>query len=177
MLQRAASNPRIARQLLILLHLLADVDSQALSFLRQALLKPRFERKTVVLTGALATGSILGTTFSLSKTSPEFKEALAAPFAAPFERLVDELDDSAPWLTAYPKVSIAALSSCCGVAAWVYSRSRRLHALERADLVQAPIRVVKHRPVGEIASLLNATFSPGDSAELIRSLCLGISAH
>jgi hypothetical protein len=173
MLRRAASNPRAARQLLLLLHLYADCDESTLATLRRALLKPKFETKTVVLGGTLATGAIVGTSIALSKTSPEFKEAVSAPF----ERILDEIDDSAPLLTANPKLTLTALAGCCGAAAWAISRSRRLRSLERAAAVQAPIRVVKHRPVGEIAALLNSTFSSGDSAELIRSLCLGNSAH
>jgi energy-coupling factor transporter ATP-binding protein EcfA2 len=173
MLRRAAAHPRAARQLLLLVHLYADCDSKTLAILRQALLKPKFERKTVALTAAITTTAVVGTGYALSRSSPEFKEALNAPF----ERLLDEIDDSAPILTAYPKVTMAAVASLCGAAAWATARSRRIRSLERAAKVLEPIRVVKHRPVGEIAALLDATFSSGDSAELIRSLCLGISAH
>jgi energy-coupling factor transporter ATP-binding protein EcfA2 len=173
MLRRAAAHPRAARQLLILFHLYADCDSRTMATLRQALLKPRFEGKTILLNAALATGGVLGTIIALSKTSPEFKQALHAPF----ERVLDEIDESAPVLLVYPKITLTALAGCCGAAAWASARSRRLRSLERAAKLQAPIRVVKHRPLGEIAALLNSTFSLGDSAELIQSLCLGISAH
>lgn len=172
MVARAASDPRAARQLLLLLHLYADCDASTLKKLRKALLKPRFTNLQL-LGGTTAALSLGVTTSAILAQTP----APSAALSAPFERVEADIKESVPIIAAHPRLSLAALTAVGTATAWFIARSRRLRSLERAAAVQAPIRVVKPRPVGEIAALLDATFSGADGPETVRSLCLGISAH
>ena len=195
MLRRVGEDGRAVRQLLLLVHLYADCDAGTLKVLRRALLKPPAVRPATVAGGVvllggtfLAASALLfpphrhsSTSTSTSTASRESGGAssfsLGAALSAPFERIWEEIDDTAPFFTEHPKLTLTALTTAGAAAGYVAARSRRQYSLARAAAVLAPIRVVKHRPVSEIAALLNATFSYGDGAELIRSLCIGISAH
>lgn len=174
MAARAGGDPRAARQMLLLAHLYADVDAKTLKSLRAWLIPPRYRYSSMALAGgaAVATVALTGT---LAVGFPR-DSAVSRALGDTGERILDEVDTVAPFVTAHPRLTIAALAAVSGASAWALARSRRLRSLERAAVVQSSVRVVKKRPMGEIAALLDATFSPGDSADTVRTLTLGISA-
>lgn len=172
MVARLAQDPRAARQFLLLVHLYADSDAGSLQALRSQLLRPRISAAQAAGGVAILTGTSAGAAAVLYR-NPALVEALASPV----ERVWEEVGDAAPLIAEHPRASLAVGVAVTAACAWVYSRRCRTKALARAAAVAAPVRVVKPRPSAELAALLSATFSDGDSAEVILGLCIGASAH
>jgi len=165
MVHRAAADPRVARQALLLMHLYADCDASTLRALRGSLLRRRLPSAAAFAGGAAVVASGVGVGVALHHNPDMAEWAL------------DEIDAAAPLLTAHPKISLALLAAAVTGGSWAVARARRLRSLARARAVAAPVRVVKRRPEGDLARVIDATFSVADGPEEVRGMCIGISAQ
>ncbi|PRW57534.1 hypothetical protein C2E21_3791 [Chlorella sorokiniana] len=171
MLERIRADPRAAKQFLLLAHLYAKTDASSLDFLRYKLLPPRYS--ALQLGAAAATGAAVAGGVSLASRNPE----VAGVLQAPLDWVHGELEANAPFLVEHPRLSLAGAASLGLAGAYFYRRWRRTQGLERAGALASEIRVVKQQPSEKVASLLSVLFSTHDSAEVIRQLCIGVSAH
>ncbi|KAL6781706.1 hypothetical protein ACKKBF_B09125 [Auxenochlorella protothecoides x Auxenochlorella symbiontica] len=171
MLVRLQADPGACKAFLLMSHLYARTDSNSLAFLRAALLP----RTSLALTLGVAGGAAAGLAAAAALLAPRggLAEALAAPLAAAW----DGLDEAAPALTAHPRLTAGALAAGAGAGAWALRRAARRRALARAAAVSAAVRVVRQQPAPVLASLLSSLYSAPDSAETVRGLTVGVSAH
>lgn len=170
----SASNSRLVRYFLLLIHLYADVDAKTLAKVRSAV----NARRQIFTTPQIAGGMLLAggacATALVAARHGEIKYD---------ERVLDDVLDVLETLslpipavmTSHPRVTVGLAAAAGITAAWYTQRCRRLQAYERAAKVKEPIRVVKGAPVSQIAGLLNATFDRKDGAETVRAVCIGIS--
>lgn len=173
MLERLKSDPRAAASFLVLAHLYARTDSSTLSYLRNALLSWSFSPTNLTAAQALMslTGLAAATTaaFALARNSssmPSFGDSSAAVAG-----LLPEI------ALQHPGIAVSAAACVCGSAALMYTRASTTLSARRAEQLQTSIRVVKRRPVRELASLLDTLFTNKDTVDTIRQMHIGISAH
>lgn len=168
MMMRLCSDPHIGKQFLVLAHLYARTDAATLATLRSTLQKwsftaPQAAASVVGLVGGLAAATVAASNRQgLNDVSMTVQSAL---------------ERSAPFVADRPVVCAVVLSSVVGAGYLAYSKYTRKRSLERAAALQANIRVVKRRPVAEVASLLDNVFSAKDNVDTIRcdaSWCLAV---
>jgi energy-coupling factor transporter ATP-binding protein EcfA2 len=71
---------------------------------------------------------------------------------------------------------VTAASLACA-ATGLYARARHVQSKARALKLQSYVRVVKHRPVDDVATILDSCVPGNDDVETIRAMQIGISAH
>jgi hypothetical protein len=175
MVARAAKDPRVARQLLVLAQLYADCDAGTLTTLRAALLRRGIPRSTLIAGGGVAAATVAMTGGVVALSGGPGESALGHALTASGDRVWDAVDAAVPWVAEHPRLVTTALAVGAGGATWAILRSRRRRSLHRAMQVRAPVRVVAQRSVFELAKLLDATFSSGDSAATVAALSIGVS--
>ncbi|EFN57351.1 hypothetical protein CHLNCDRAFT_142716 [Chlorella variabilis] len=171
MLERIRSDPRAAKQFLLLAHLYAKTDANSLDFLRAKLLPARYS--ALQLTAAAGVGTVLAGGTAIASHNPE----LAGLLSGPLEAVRGEVEANAPFLTDHPRLSLALAGTAALGGAYLYRRHTRTSGLGRAAALVGQVRVVKQQQLQTIAAMLGALFSSHDSAETIRQLCIGVSAH
>lgn len=164
-----ASNPRLLRYFLLLIHLYADVDAKTLTRVRN-LVNSRHGH----LPGPIALAAIAGLGISALLALRRSEMALDS-------KVLDDVLDTTISLpipavvASHPRISLGLVGATGMTLAWYNQRYRRLQAYERAAKVKGSIRVVRGAPIAQIAGLLNATFDRKDDHHTIRAVCLGIS--
>mmetsp|Transcript_15009 Transcript_15009/g.26085 ORF Transcript_15009/g.26085 Transcript_15009/m.26085 type:complete len:518 (-) Transcript_15009:676-2229(-) len=171
MLEALRSDPRISRQFLLLSHLYARTDTASLAQIRRALLLPRYTPGQVSVAVAIGVSSVAGVA-ALSKNDD------VSCFVGDQATWVQgKACEAVPLLGTHPKL-VALGTSAVGLAASLYYLRWRVgRARSRAEVLQRGVRVVASQPVEPLAALLALLFSSADSAETIRALCIGDSAH
>ena len=174
MVDRAKKDPVIARQVLLLSHLYADGDAETLASLRAKLLPKSFLSNPIMATGTAAVVA-LGAIGGMALSRPILPER-THPYES-YSSASSSSTSSASVMTRHPGlVAALAISGISGVS-WACARVRRQRSIERAAAVQSHVRIVSHRPVELVASVIDATFSMGDTPETIRAVAVGISAY
>ncbi|KAI3438402.1 hypothetical protein D9Q98_000834 [Chlorella vulgaris] len=171
MLERIRADPRASKQFLLLAHLYAKTDANSLDFLRAKLLPPRYS--TLQLGVAAGVGTVLVGGTAVVSRHPE----LAGVLEGPLDAVHSEIEANAPFITDHPRLTLALASTAALGGTYLYRRHTRARGIERAAALIAPVRVVKPQPAEGVAGVLGALFSIHDSAETIRQLCIGVSAH
>lgn len=171
MLERVRADPRASKEFLLLAHLYARTDTASLTFLRRALLRPKYSAKEVTAGAAVAIGAVGAAT--AAGRSPAMMDALAEPGNYLWERV----DEAMPFLTARPKLSLMVAGAAGAAGAAYYLRYRKVRGLERARAITSMVRVVKQQDTETVARLLNAMFTYQDTADSIRNLYVGVSGH
>ncbi|KAL4444959.1 hypothetical protein ABPG77_004009 [Micractinium sp. CCAP 211/92] len=171
MLERIRADPRASRQFLLLAHLYAKTDARSLEFLRAKLLPARYTALQLGVAAGVATALSGGT--AIASRNPEVARALSAPL----DFVHGEVERTAPFITDHPRLCAALAGAAALGGSLAYRRYQRSRGLERAAALTSCIRVVKQQPDEQIASLLGALFSSHDSADTIRQLNIGVSAH
>jgi energy-coupling factor transporter ATP-binding protein EcfA2 len=162
-----ASNPRLLRYFLLLIHLYADVDAKTLARVRNLVnTRQPFSNLTIAIAGIVASSALLALRRSEVKLDSQMlDDVLDTTLSLPIPAVV----------ASHPRISLG-LAGVTGLTlAWYNQRYRRLQAYERAAKVKESIRVVKGAPIAQIAGLLNATFDRKDDSHTIRAVCTGIS--
>jgi hypothetical protein len=87
------------------------------------------------------------------------------------------VEANVPFLTQRPRLALTLAGTAALGGAYLYRRHARTRGLERAAALLNQVRVVKQQPPETLAAMLAALFSAADSADTIRQLCIGVSAH
>ncbi|KAJ9517043.1 hypothetical protein QJQ45_002560 [Haematococcus lacustris] len=171
LLKALRSDPRSARQFLLLVQLYARTDSGSLLQAQRALLLPQY-------TPAQISGVVVGGVTGLVAVSALSKTEAVAQVVEEYSSWAhDKACGVCPPLRTHPKLVAAGATSLSLIAAYYYVRWQRKRALGRAEALARSVRVVSPQPVESLVGLLAALFAPQDSADTVRSLAIGVSAH
>ncbi|KAJ9517147.1 hypothetical protein QJQ45_009092 [Haematococcus lacustris] len=171
LLRALRSDPRSARQFLLLVQLYARTDSGSLLQAQRALLLPLY-------TPAQISGVVVGGVTGLVAVSALSKTEAVAQVVEEYSSWAhDKACGLCPPLRTHPKLVAAGATSLSLIAAYYYVRWQRKRALGRAEALARSVRVVSPQPVESLVGLLAALFAPQDSADTVRSLAIGVSAH
>lgn len=171
MLEALRSEPKSARQFLILAHLYARTDSASLAQLRRALLLPRYTPAQV------SVGVAVGITTLAGATAASKNDTVMTFVEDHVDWVHDKACSAVPVLRTHPKLVILGATGVALTASYYYLRWCINRARGRAESLQRSVRVVAPQPTETLISLLGGLFSSTDSAETVRALCIGVSAH
>jgi energy-coupling factor transporter ATP-binding protein EcfA2 len=183
------SNGKVARQVLVLTALYARTDQATLHRVRRllqpwslmsgALLSWLSSPAALFACSSLACVTLVGSAVyhvysnepgassrHRGSDSSRFNSRLRGPAG------IAEALDERPGLTG----GVAVASVACA-ATGLYARARHVQSKARAIKLQSYVRVVKHRPVDDVATILDCFVPGNDDVETIRSMQIGISAH
>jgi len=166
MLARLQSDPRVGKQFLVLAHLYARTDAATLAALRHALSRRAFTAPAAAA-GVAALGAAAAAGVAALSNRREFHASTLSMQAA--------VERAAPFVADRPLVCAAAAAAALGAAWWSYGTYVRARSLERAAALQSHVRVVKRRPVAEVAALLDGVFTGKDTVDTIRCAAPGLS--
>lgn len=165
------NNPSAAKQFLVLTHLYARTEAYTLQSLRTALLRPKYTAAQVTVGVGMCT--IAAGCAAAAAREPVLADAIREPF----ERVWDSASEAVPALASHPKLVLGAAGLAASGAVLYLRRYRRLRLLDRALGIQRHIRVVKPQPPHVVAHVLNSLFTPQDTGDVVRQICVGVSAH
>ncbi|GAX81460.1 hypothetical protein CEUSTIGMA_g8889.t1 [Chlamydomonas eustigma] len=171
MLEALRSEPKAARQFLLLAHLYSRTDVSALAWLRRRLLKPSLSAAQVSVGIGVTVSAVTAAVVAVSD------DHISSRLSQHVSTVGEKVADTMPFMAAHPRIMAAAATAATSSVLWWYLRRQRHCALERALAVQRNVRVVKPQPPAVLAGLLGSCFAPQDSVETVRQLCIGVSAH
>ncbi|KAF5830598.1 hypothetical protein DUNSADRAFT_14315 [Dunaliella salina] len=171
MMEALKSNDKAARQFLLLSHLYSRTDSASLAAIRRQLL-PAWATPAQATAGvASAVTAVAGTALCTKN------EDLTRYVTEQTNWISEKVTSSAPFLANHPRLTALTAASLGTAGVYFYTRWQKQRLRARAEALQHCIRVAPPQPVETLMGLLVRLFSPQDSVETIRTLCIGISAH
>lgn len=175
MLDALKGDPKRCRQFLLLIHLYSKTDASALQMLRRTLLRPK--RSVAQVSLAVGAGVTVATGAVALALDPRVYSAVTEHGGPIVGAVADKVAETVPVLKSHPGVvaAAAALVASAGLAYHLWRQ--QTPSFDRVVNIQRIIRVVKPQPQPTIGALLEHMFTPEDTAETIRQLCIGISAH
>ncbi|GMH35468.1 hypothetical protein BSKO_03336 [Bryopsis sp. KO-2023] len=160
-----------SQQFLILAHLYARTDQSTLSYLRKALITPKYSPAEMTKAAGY---SVAGVTGSLAVIQ---LPAIAGPLSEAGGKVWDVIADHVPGLRENPKIYGALTVALACVTTNRYLNYQRRRAISRATLLQSFVRVVQQSPAEIVGKLLNQLFDQDETVDTIRSINIGVSGH
>lgn len=175
--QRVRSSSRMSRRIIILAQLYARCDQAALARLRTNLFPwtwvPSVLPQQLTAPSALLLASavfavpvLLGAAEGAAQ--PRVQSSSIQPAAAASPGLRARLHGAVAGLVAQPTTLAAGVASAVAVSGGVYCRYRHSRSQRRAAELRKLVRVVKRRPVEQLAGVLDMFVSTKDSVDTIR---------
>jgi hypothetical protein len=178
MAAKLRTNGKVARQVILLTALYARTDQATLLKVRK-LLQPwtwladampsQLSAPSAMLSvGALALTAVAGTAAADAWSQKQDRAGGGRPPARGESQRSSAVTGAVASVTEKPWAWGAGLLGLCAGSCGLYMRARHARSLQRAVKLQANVRVVKRRPVDDVASVLDLTVKGNDDVETIR---------
>jgi hypothetical protein len=182
--QRVRTNSRISRRIIILAHLYARCDQATLSRLRTNLfpwtwIPSVLPHQLTAPSALLLTSAVFAAPVAFTATkgafAPRSQSSSVRPAASSAPSLLDRASGVLASVTEQPLLVAAGAASALAVGGCGFLRYRHTRSLKRAELLRSAVRVVKRRPVEQLASMLDITVSTRDTVDTIRCVAECVS--
>lgn len=176
---------KIARQVILLAALYARTDQATLGKVRKMLspwswladaMPGQLSAPTALLAvGGVALSVVTGTAAANAlNAEPRSSTAHVQPSASSSSKPETRLQTAYTTVAEKPVACIAGAFGLSAVSVGVYMRQRHARSLRRAEKLQNNIRVVKRRPVDDVASVLDLFATGRDDVETVRCATLAM---